>query len=130
MYTTGWVIKKVGTDKFYSGSVKGGIFTGIYSSKIYQKYENAVKALKKCQDRYLTECQICTVKLSIEIALKCDTRRFLHKKTGNIYNYLGEVTDCTNKNGGEVLCVLYERNGKLFIREKNEFFEKFEKVEE
>ena len=73
MYTTGWVIKKVGTDKFYSGSVKGGIFTGIYSSKIYQKYENAVKALKKCQDRYLTECQICTVKLSIEIASKCDT---------------------------------------------------------
>ena len=57
-------------------------------------------------------------------------RRFLHKKTGNIYNYLGEVTDCTNKNGGEVLCVLYERNGKLFIREKNEFFEKFEEVKE
>ena len=76
MYTTGWVIKKVGTDKFYSGSVKGGIFTGIYSSKIYQKHENAVKALKKCQDRYLTECQICTVKLSIlPILLRCKAKR-------------------------------------------------------
>lgn len=55
--------------------------------------------------------------------------KFFNKKNRNIYNYLGEVIDCTNKRGGEVLCVLYEREGILFVREKNEFFEKFEKVE-
>ena len=52
--------------------------------------------------------------------------KYRNKKNGKIYIVLGEVFDCTN----EKVCILYNDGQKLFVREKNEFFEKFEKVEE
>lgn len=51
-----------------------------------------------------------------------------HKKTGNIYERaVGTVIDCTNSRDGTE-CVLYMRDGKLFVREAKEFAEKFEDV--
>ena len=52
-----------------------------------------------------------------------------HIKTGNIYFILDEhVTDATNSNQDRDNCyVLYaNKNGRRFVREKSEFFEKFE----
>lgn len=51
-----------------------------------------------------------------------------HKKTGNIYevSYM-EVINCTNAQDGQIM-VLYKRGGKTFVREINEFKEKFEPV--
>lgn len=55
--------------------------------------------------------------------------KYRNKKNGKTYIVLGEVVDCTNERDGTI-CILYNDGLKLFVREKNEFFEKFEKVEE
>lgn len=58
--------------------------------------------------------------------------RVRHKKTGNIYLFLGEVLDCTNARDG-TRAALYLREGDpgapTFVRELREFWEKFEPVE-
>lgn len=54
--------------------------------------------------------------------------KYRNKKNGKIYIVLGKVTDCTNERDGTV-CILYTDETKLFVREKTEFFEKFEEVE-
>ena len=51
-----------------------------------------------------------------------------HKKTGNIYQRFNDVViDCTNARDGQQM-VLYYRDGKFFVRELQEFNEKFELV--
>lgn len=52
---------------------------------------------------------------------------YRNKKNGNLYIYHGEVINCTNENDGQVM-VSYGsmEKGEKFVREKNEFFEKFE----
>lgn len=47
-----------------------------------------------------------------------------NKKTGNIYNVIGVVTDATNGFEGRDM-VLYERGGVRYVRELGEFCEKF-----
>jgi len=48
-----------------------------------------------------------------------------HKKTGNKYTVLYDAAlDCTNSRDGTEV-VVYIRNGKVFVREKQEFMEKF-----
>lgn len=56
--------------------------------------------------------------------------KMLHLKTGNEYRYLGEVINCTNGYEDQSM-ILYKKEDlhKLFVREKSEFFEKFEKME-
>ncbi len=57
--------------------------------------------------------------------------KYKHLKTGNIYYLLrDDVINCTNANDHQTM-VLYKRDGYpdlIFVREKEEFFEKFEKV--
>lgn len=50
-----------------------------------------------------------------------------HLKTGNIYTVLGEAIDATNSRSGQSV-VIYERDGRIFVREAHEFAEKFEAV--
>ena len=57
------------------------------------------------------------------------SNKYRNKKNGKIYIVFGEVIDCTNERDGTI-CILYNDGQKLFVREKKEFFEKFEKVEE
>ena len=49
-----------------------------------------------------------------------------HLKTGNIYQVLelGDVIDCTNSRDGTLVKVYY-RDGKAFVREAEEFKQKF-----
>lgn len=56
------------------------------------------------------------------------SNKYRNKKSGEIYIVLGEVIDCTNERDGTI-CILYNDSKKLFVREKKEFLEKFEKVE-
>lgn len=50
----------------------------------------------------------------------------IHKKTGNIYQVLDtEAIDCTNVRDGAAV-VIYYRDGMFFVREREEFNEKFE----
>ena len=55
-----------------------------------------------------------------------------HVKTGNIYNVLREdIIDTTNVRGGDEKVVLYQNiGGDLFVRERQEFWEKFRSAAE
>lgn len=55
-----------------------------------------------------------------------------HKKTGNFYNMLFEAVECTNGRE-EIAYVVYKpvkSNGLYFVRERDEFYQKFEIVQE
>ncbi len=58
-------------------------------------------------------------------------RDVFHKKTGNIYTILDHaVIDTTNSAGGDVVMVLYQNTmGQKFVREADEFWEKFQSVD-
>lgn len=57
-------------------------------------------------------------------------KMFIHKKTGNVYYVLAEnVIDATNSRVGNRV-VLYGRDNKLFVRDAEEFYEKFEETAE
>lgn len=47
-----------------------------------------------------------------------------HLKTGNVYRVTGEAINATNAQDGQNM-VIYERDGKRFVREAGEFIEKF-----
>lgn len=53
----------------------------------------------------------------------------IHKKTLNEYQVIGTAKNCTNGACDGQSMVLYEREGKLFVREETEFWEKFYKKE-
>ncbi len=61
------------------------------------------------------------------------TTKFKHLKTGDTYYMIrDDVKNCTNANDKQIM-VLYKREGYpdlLFVREKEEFYKKFEKAEE
>lgn len=52
---------------------------------------------------------------------------YTNKKTGKQYRVLSTVINCTNSQDGQEM-VLYVKDGKMFVREINEFFEKFEET--
>lgn len=60
------------------------------------------------------------------------TTKFKHLKTGDTYYLIrDDVKNCTNANDQQIM-VLYKREGYpdlLFVREKEEFYKKFEKAE-
>ena len=140
--------KKISVDLEKAGGKKVKYIQDTKEKSIFAKIYNELEAppLSWCEKRTIDTDE--ARKKTKELIKKCKTilslldkveggkeqkqyaNKFFNKKNRNIYNYLGEVIDCTNKRGNEVLCVLYEREGILFVREKNEFFEKFEKVEE
>ncbi len=59
------------------------------------------------------------------------TTKFKHLKTGNTYEMIrDDVKNCTNANDGQTM-VLYKRDGfpdLIFVREKEEFYQKFEEI--
>lgn len=54
----------------------------------------------------------------------------IHNKTGNIYTVVcDDISDTTNAVGGDVRMVLYHNaERRPFVREYNEFWEKFTRV--
>lgn len=50
-----------------------------------------------------------------------------NKKTGDIYIKFGDGIDTTNLRDS-IPVVIYLRNQKIFVRERNEFLEKFEQI--
>ena len=59
------------------------------------------------------------------------SKKFRHIKTGNIYEMLrDDIINATNANSEQIM-VLYKSDfhkDKLFVREKNEFYEKFKEL--
>ena len=58
-------------------------------------------------------------------------KKFKHLKTGNTYEMIrDDLKNCTNANDGQTM-VLYKRDGfpdLIFVREKEEFYQKFEEI--
>jgi len=48
-----------------------------------------------------------------------------HNKTGNLYEILGEVKNCTNGPTDGQIMILYKNESLFFVREKKEFYQKF-----
>lgn len=56
--------------------------------------------------------------------------RFTHKKTGNTYFLLNdELIECTNGREDKKYCLYANKKGMIFVRERDEFYQKFEKCE-
>ena len=56
--------------------------------------------------------------------------RYIHKKTGNIYFLLNDnLIECTNGREEKKYCLYVNLEGMVFIRERDEFYQKFEKCE-
>ena len=52
--------------------------------------------------------------------------KYLHKKTGTVYNVLSfKIINKTNENDGMIMA-LYDKDGTIYVRELEEFNEKFE----
>lgn len=62
---------------------------------------------------------------------KTVSKLFKHLKTGNIYEMLrDDVINCTNANDDQIM-VMYKRADLpdlIFVREKSEFYQKFEEI--
>lgn len=57
-------------------------------------------------------------------------KQFIHKKTGNTYFLLNdELIECTNGREDKKYCLYVNLEGMVFIREHDEFYQKFEKWE-
>lgn len=55
---------------------------------------------------------------------------YKHKKTGNVYTLLMDgLIECTNGREDKTYVLYKNVLGKRFVRERDEFMEKFEKVE-
>lgn len=56
--------------------------------------------------------------------------RFIHKKTGNTYFLLNDdLIECTNGREEKKYCLYVNIEGMVFVRERDEFYQKFEKCE-
>lgn len=59
-------------------------------------------------------------------------RLFRNKKNGTLYEFISEATDCTNCHAFPPRMIVYHCHGMLegqvWVREKDEFFEKFEEI--
>ena len=57
-------------------------------------------------------------------------KQFTHKKTGNTYFLLNdELIECTNGREDKKYCLYVSSAGMVFVREADEFYQKFEKCE-
>lgn len=71
------------------------------------------------------------VSTSLNTSIFMSSKKYKHLKTGNIYEVIrDDVLNCTNANDEQIM-VLYKNEQSpelLFVREKNEFLQKFELI--
>lgn len=54
---------------------------------------------------------------------------YKHNKTGNLYFKLFDAIDATNSRDGNDVAVYSNTQGQVFVRDKEEFLQKFTKIE-
>lgn len=64
------------------------------------------------------------------MTISLDMKRYVHLKTGNIYYKVFDALDCTNTRTDTDAVVYCNEDGMVFVRETQEFNEKFKEVEE
>ena len=86
---------------------------------IKRKFRVNLAAFDLLNTRYVAKCK------AYDELVNCFDMVAIHKKTGNKYTVLYDgALDCTNSRDGTVV-VVYTRDDKVFVREKQEFMEKF-----
>ena len=69
-------------------------------------------------------------KLTRNVIQQKPVKSFIHKKTGNTYFLLNdELIECTNGREEKKYCLYANQEGMVFVRERSEFYQKFEKYE-
>lgn len=85
-----------------------------------QELERLKLAAQKANSDYA-----CAVK---EYKVGCRQRDYgwsvIHLKTGNEYTVIGEAINCTDEQDGQQM-VIYRNKDKVFVREVNEFQDRF-----
>lgn len=56
-------------------------------------------------------------------------KTYLHLKSGNIYLKIKTIVNCTNEHNGQEMVHYMNLNGKEFVREASEFYNKFKEIE-
>lgn len=51
--------------------------------------------------------------------------KYIHKKTGKVYESDMTVINATNKDDGQIMVLYHDERGNYFVREEKEFFKKF-----
>lgn len=75
------------------------------------------------------EMSLETIKALTKALVVLHGTTVVHKKTGNHYYDLGEVTNCTNAVDGQRMRLYMNTNKHLFVRDVSEFHEKFDAQE-
>ncbi len=82
-------------------------------------------ALYTALKQLANEVEIETLK---KYGIDCWVNNFIHKKTGNVYELVSKgIVNATNGFEGQVM-TMYMRRKKIFVREENEFNDKFENL--
>lgn len=64
----------------------------------------------------------------VHIVEPIEHKDYINNKSGHRYIYYGQVTDTTNGQSNKDM-ILYSDGNKLYVREANEFFNKFTEEE-
>lgn len=84
-----------------------------------EKFEHAMlNIVQDMKDSIFSKC-------SKEDLLPVSAMPVVHLKTGNIYFLLQPVLNVTNAQDGQKMCLYVNMKGQAFVREHNEFWQKF-----
>ena len=68
-------------------------------------------------------------KLTQNVMQQKPVKQFTHKKTGNTYFLLNdELIECTNGREDKKYCLYVSLAGMVFVREREEFYQKFTRL--
>ena len=61
--------------------------------------------------------------------MKNSLRPVIHHKTNKIYIFIDEIIDSTNSENDKLMILYMNMDGQLFVREKSEFWMKFDCID-
>lgn len=68
-------------------------------------------------------------KLTQNVIQQKPVKKVVHNKTGNIYILLNDqIIECTNGREEKKYCLYVNLEGMVFVRERDEFYNKFTKL--
>ena len=104
----------------------GDSYMYIEEDKAHRDYEETTELVKYNIDNKFLSYQEC---LDKEIKFTEPDKQYRNKKNGKIYTVTGEALNCTNAQDGQEMFIYNVKDCELtFVRSKEEFNEKFERV--
>ena len=105
----------------------GDSYMYIEEDKAHRDYEETTELVKYNIDNKFLSYQEC---LDKGIKFTKPDKQYRNKKNGKIYTVTGNALNCTNaQDGQEMFMYKVDDCNLTFVRSKEEFYEKFEKLE-